>query len=135
LSRRCSQRCWPLLARSRRKIVTDGTVGLKVSLSGGEIKIGADLGARRGDNLFHSFEKFGIAIGQTATFTGSGDIKNVISRVTGGEISNIDGRLTSTVRAGCGRRCARSTAISSIRALGWSTMLNVIAPVCGSAPR
>jgi large exoprotein involved in heme utilization and adhesion len=42
------------------QIVTDGSVGPKVSLSGGEIKIGADLGTRRGDNLFHSFEKFGI---------------------------------------------------------------------------
>jgi hypothetical protein len=39
------------------QIVTDGSVGPKVSLSGGEIKIGANLGTRRGDNLFHSFEK------------------------------------------------------------------------------
>jgi large exoprotein involved in heme utilization and adhesion len=69
------------------QIVTDGTVGPKVSLSGGEIKIGAELGSRRGDNLFHSFEKFGIATGQTATFTGPNTIRNVISRVTGGEVS------------------------------------------------
>jgi filamentous hemagglutinin family protein len=79
------------------QIVTDGSVGPKVSLRGGEIKIGADLGTQRGDNLFHSFEKFGIATGQTATFTGPGTIKNVISRVTGGEVSNIDGTLASTV--------------------------------------
>jgi filamentous hemagglutinin family protein len=79
------------------QIVTDGSVGPKVSLSGGEIKIGADLGSRRGDNLFHSFEKFGIATGQTATFTGPGAIRNVISRVTGGEVSNIDGTLASRV--------------------------------------
>jgi filamentous hemagglutinin family protein len=79
------------------QIVTDGSVGPKVSLSGGEIKIGADLGSRRGDNLFHSFEKFGIATSQSATFTGPGDIKNVISRVTGGEVSNIDGTLASRV--------------------------------------
>ena len=79
------------------QIVTDSSVGPKVSLQGGEIKIGADLGTRRGDNLFHSFEKFGIATGQTATFTGPGTIRNVISRVTGGEISNIDGTLRSTV--------------------------------------
>jgi large exoprotein involved in heme utilization and adhesion len=39
------------------QIVTDGSVGRKVTLSGGEIKIGANLGTRRGDNLFHSFEK------------------------------------------------------------------------------
>src|SRR3954466_9839432 len=79
------------------QIVTDGSLGPKVSLQGGEIKIGADLGARRGDNLFHSFEKFGIATGQTATFTGPDTIKNVISRVTGGEVSNIDGKLASKV--------------------------------------
>jgi hypothetical protein len=52
------------------QIVTDGSVGPKVSLSGGQIEIGVNLGSRRGDNLFHSFEKFGIVSGQTATFTG-----------------------------------------------------------------
>src|SRR3954469_1234773 len=79
------------------QIVTDGSVGPQVSLSGSQVDIGADLGTRRGDNLFHSFEKFGIATGQSATFTGPGAIKNVISRVTGGEVSNIDGTLRSTV--------------------------------------
>src|SRR4051812_45217198 len=79
------------------QIVTDGSVGPKVSLRGGEIEIGANLGTRRGDNLFHSFEKFGIATGQAATFTGPSTIKNVISRVTGGEVSNIDGTLASKV--------------------------------------
>jgi filamentous hemagglutinin family protein len=79
------------------QIVTDGSVGPKVNMGGGQIEIGADLGTRRGDNLFHSFEKFGIASGQTATFTGPGTIRNVISRVTGGEISNIDGTLASRV--------------------------------------
>jgi filamentous hemagglutinin family protein len=79
------------------QIVTDGSVGPKASLHGGQIEIGSDLGTRRGDNLFHSFEKFGIASGQTATFTGPGAIRNVISRVTGGEVSNINGKLASTV--------------------------------------
>ena len=37
--------------------------------------------------------------------------------------------------AGCGRRCARSTAISPVKVPGWSTMPNAIAPVCGSAHR
>src|SRR4051794_19215377 len=94
---------WPLLAALlvaapvQAQIVTDGSVGPKVSLHGGQIEIGANLGTRTGDNLFHSFERFGIATGQTATFTGPGDIRNVISRVTGGEISNIDGTLASRV--------------------------------------
>src|SRR3954447_4635280 len=81
----------------RAQIITDGSVGPKVSLSGSQVDIGADLGTRSGANLFHSFEKFGIATGQTATFTGPGTVRNVISRVTGGEISNIDGTLRSTV--------------------------------------
>src|SRR3954463_3890028 len=99
-----SHRIGPLLLAAvlaagpvQAQIVTDGSVGPKVSLRGGEIEIGADLGTRRGDNLFHSFEKFGIATGQSATFTGPGEIKNVISRVTGGEVSTIDGTLASKV--------------------------------------
>jgi filamentous hemagglutinin family protein len=79
------------------QIVTDGTVGPKVSLRGGEIEIGSNLGTRIGDNLFHSFQTFGIASGQTATFTGPGAIRNVISRVTGGEISTIDDKLASRI--------------------------------------
>src|SRR4051812_23500211 len=85
------------VAPVQAQIVTDGSVGPKVSLSGSSVEIGATLGTRSGDNLFHSFEKFGIATGQTATFTGPSTIKNVISRVTGGEVSNIDGVLKSEV--------------------------------------
>src|SRR3954452_7148176 len=84
-------------APAHAQIVTDGTLGPKVSLSGSTVDIGAQLGTQRGDNLFHSFEKFGIAAGQTATFTGPDTVKNVISRVTGGEISTIDGTLASRV--------------------------------------
>jgi len=84
-------------APAHAQIVTDGTLGPRVSLSGSTVDIGAQLGTQRGDNLFHSFEKFDIATGQTATFTGPDTVKNVISRVTGGEISTIDGTLTSRV--------------------------------------
>src|SRR3954465_3971753 len=82
---------------AKSQVVTDGSVGPRVSLRGGQIEIGAALGSRRGDNLFHSFEKFGVATGQTATFTGPETIRNVISRVTGGETSLIDGTLSSKV--------------------------------------
>src|SRR5687768_2271726 len=77
------------------QIVTDGSVGPRVSLPGPQVEIGADLGTRTGDNLFHSFERFGVATGQTATFTGPDTVRNVISRVTGGEASAIDGTLAS----------------------------------------
>jgi len=79
------------------QIVTDGTVGPAVSLQGPDYRVGHELGSRAGSNLFHSFRRFGIAHGESAVFTGPDDIKNVVSRVTGGEASNIDGLLRSEV--------------------------------------
>ena len=67
-----------LSGAAQAQIVTDGSVGRRASLSGPQVEIGAELGTRRGDNLFHSFERFGIATGQSATFTGPGTIENVI---------------------------------------------------------
>lgn len=81
----------------RADVATDGTVGPARSLAGPDYLIPVDLGATAGDNLFHSFNKFSLTMDETATFTGPGHIANVISRVTGGEISNIDGLLQSQV--------------------------------------
>jgi filamentous hemagglutinin family protein len=77
-------------------VMTDGTAGPRVRLDG-DFEIGADLGTRGGRNLFHSFERFSLANGERATFTGPNQIRNVISRVTGGERSDIDGAIRSTI--------------------------------------
>ncbi len=82
---------------ARAQIITDGSVGPVVSLTGQQVEIGGELGAVRGTNLFHSFEEFNIATGQTATFTGPQSIARVINRVTGGDVSNIDGTLRAEV--------------------------------------
>lgn len=78
-------------------IATDGTLGPAVTLGGPGYIIDQSLGARRGGNLFHSFREFSIANGESATFTGDPDLENVISRVTGGGRSQIDGLLRSQV--------------------------------------
>ena len=79
------------------QIITDGSLGPAVELTGENVNIGEELGKRAGNNLFHSFQDFNINIGQSATFTGDATIERVISRVTGGNVSNIDGLLRSTI--------------------------------------
>lgn len=79
------------------QIVTDGSMGNAVSLSGSVVTIAQDLGTRVGDNLFHSFETFNVNSGQGVQFTGDAAIANVISRVTGDGISTIAGTLVSNI--------------------------------------
>ena len=73
------------------QVATDGSLGPTVTLNGADIEVDQGLGARVGDNLFHSFDRFSIAVDQQVTFTGDEGIANVISRVTGGEASTIAG--------------------------------------------
>ncbi len=54
-------------------------------------------GARVGNNQFHSFERFGLAPGESATFDGPPTVERFISRVTGGEVTSIEGVLRTNV--------------------------------------
>jgi len=82
---------------SQAQISTDGTLGAVKSLPGPDYKINADLGKQIGPNLFHSFGQFNIHSGESATFTGPASVENIISRVTGGSGSWIDGILRSGI--------------------------------------
>ena len=76
----------------------DGTTGPGTTntLSGDFTVTEAD-GTLSGSNLFHSFSSFNINTGESATFTGTSPINNVVSRVTGTESSTINGALNSTI--------------------------------------
>jgi filamentous hemagglutinin family protein len=79
------------------EIITDGSLGSRVNLLGPDYLIGADLGWKEGGNLFHSFQDFNLNSSESATFSGPNSVQNIISRVTGGNPSNINGLIRSTI--------------------------------------
>lgn len=84
----------PLSARSiipetnstRTTVNADGTI---FNIDGGTL-------SRDGQNLFHSFEQFGLHTEQIANFLASPEIRNIFSRVMGGDPSLIDGLIQVT---------------------------------------
>jgi filamentous hemagglutinin family protein len=85
------------LAVSWAQITLDGSLGPRGPLTGRNYRIGAELGQLRGSNLFHSFGEFNVPTGGSATFIGPNTIANIVGRVTGGQLSSIDGRLRSEI--------------------------------------
>jgi len=74
------------------QITSDGTLSTKV-LTTNNLDFTITNGNRVGNNLFHSFRELSVPTGGSASFTNDLDVQNIISRVTGGSISNIDGFL------------------------------------------
>src|SRR5882724_9806541 len=85
------------LETSRAQVVLDGKFGSTGPLAGPNYDISAGLGSTRGNNLFHSFSQFDLKSGDVATFTGPANIQNILSRVTGGSASSIDGTIRSGI--------------------------------------
>ncbi len=81
------------------QITPDNSLGGKASqlnqnqIINGELGDEIDGGARRGSNLFHSFSEFNINEGQRVYFANPTGVENILTRVTGGNASNIFGTL------------------------------------------
>jgi filamentous hemagglutinin family protein len=81
----------PALAQEA-PITADGTTSTTITTPDGS-NFNINDGDKAGGNLFHSFGNFSVSNGGSANFLNSADIQNIISRVTGGNISNIEGLI------------------------------------------
>jgi filamentous hemagglutinin family protein len=73
------------------QVTSDGTTGTIVDANGNSFEINA--GTRSGGNLFHSFGEFSVPNGGQAVFNNATDVSNILSRVTGGNASQINGLI------------------------------------------
>jgi filamentous hemagglutinin family protein len=68
-------------------VVTPGAGGTQYDVTGG---------TAAGKNLFHSFQEFGVPLGNTANINAPTGVQNILGRVVGGQPSNILGTLQVT---------------------------------------
>ncbi|BAY62367.1 filamentous hemagglutinin outer membrane protein [Calothrix brevissima NIES-22] len=88
-----------LLSPAQAQITPDNTLGAESSQLIPDIPINGvnydfiEGGAQRGSNLFHSFSQFNINESQRVYFSNPNGVQNILTRVTGGQASNILGIL------------------------------------------
>lgn len=84
---------------AKAQIVPDGSLGAESSVVTPNLTLDGtpieriDGGAIRGTNLFHSFQEFNVGEGRGVYFTNPTGIENILTRVTGGNTSQIFGTL------------------------------------------
>jgi filamentous hemagglutinin family protein len=96
---------WVVPAIAQSLIVPDTTLGAESSIV--QPRVDGTLqydvitgGATRGTGLFHSFSQFSVGDRLNAQFSVSPTIQNIFARVTGGDVSRIDGLLGTGIDNG-----------------------------------
>jgi filamentous hemagglutinin family protein len=86
--------CFASMDTATGQIIPDNSLGTENSVVNSNANTDLiDGGARRGANLFHSFQEFNVGQEGKAYFSNPAGIDNILSRVTGGRPSNIFGTL------------------------------------------
>ena len=85
------------LGQTLGQVVVDNSFSTGGALTGPNFLISESLGKTVGGNLFHSFTEFNVQTGGSARFTGPDTVNNILGRVTGGNVSGIDGLIKSDI--------------------------------------
>ncbi|ABA23730.1 Filamentous hemagglutinin-like protein [Trichormus variabilis ATCC 29413] len=83
----------PLKGLAQTQLNPDHTLPTNVNSIGGVYDITGGNRPNNGANLFHSFQDFSIQSGDTARFIYDTGISNIITRITGGSPSQINGTI------------------------------------------
>jgi filamentous hemagglutinin family protein len=76
-----------------QSISSDGTLPNPTEVNSTTKGFEINGGTTRGSNLFHSFKDFSVPTGLEAFFNNNSSIVNILNRVTGGNLSSIDGLI------------------------------------------
>ncbi len=93
---RANWRLWlgPVLLAVAQASHSEAVFSANGALISGNMAIDASNGVQQGSNLFHSFRVFNVLTGESVVFNGPNNVRNVVSRVTGGT-SDITGLKSS----------------------------------------
>jgi filamentous hemagglutinin family protein len=90
----CSSIALTLISPAQAQILPASDTNTQVQTLGNQSNISG--GQQSGANLFHSFQQFDLSSGQTANFQSNPSILNILSRITNGSPSQINGLLQIT---------------------------------------